>query len=373
MRTCTICGKKGLFLKLNSMGMCPTCSSEHEQAEEMKRQVQYNQAKEFYHKLELLFHDIRDGIYFEKNISTIKEKLNLCNELESTLATYANYPDIAEIITSKIIYKNTMDEHLGLGYLDAFSIFIYKTDDIQQTFIKLRKSVQKAKKEWNTRIETIENNMKFQNVLLSLGTYTISTSSEKHKKLNLCDKPELKFSAISIKTNYEKLGTFIVVDTETTGLSAGKDEIIEVAAILFNNWIPITKFESLLKPKKEIPQEITKLTGISNEMVSDSPAFYEILDSLYDFIGNYNIVGHNLKFDMDFLYKNGLDTFSQKRKYYDTLDIARKTLKDMPNYKLVTLSDYYNIRDNSSAHRALSDCLTTGYLFSKLAYKRINP
>lgn len=309
-------------------------------------------------------------MYIEKDISAIKEKLNLCNELESALTTYANYPDIAEIISSKIKYKNTMDEHLGLGYLEAFSIFIYKTDNIQQIFIKLRKSVQDIKKEWNTRIETIENNLKFQNTLLSLGTYTISTSTEKHKKLNLCDMPELKFSTISIKSNYEKLGTFIVIDTETTGLSAGRDEIIEVAAILFDNWTPITKFETLVKPKKEISQEIIRITGISNEMVSDSPAFYEILDSLNDFIGSYNIVGHNLSFDMEFLYKNGLDTFSQKRKYFDTLDIAKKTLKDMPNYKLVTLSKYYNIRDNSSAHRALSDCLATGYLFDKLAYKR---
>lgn len=372
MKKCTICGKKGLFLKLNSMGMCATCSAEYEQAEEEKKQTQYNQSKQYYNKLEILYRDIRNGMYIEKDISTIKEKINLCNELENILISYANYPYLTEIITSKIKYKTTMNEHIGLGYLEAFSTFIYKTDDIQQIFIKLRESVQNTKKQWNTCIETIENNIKFQNTISSLNVYTISTSSEKHKKLNLYDMPELKFSTISVKTNYEKLGTFVVVDTETTGLSAGRDEIIEVAAILFDSWTPITKFETLLKPKKEIPRDITKLTGISNEMVSDSPAFYEILDSLYDFIGNYNIVGHNLKFDMGFLYKNGLDTFSQKRKYFDTLDIARKTLKDMPNYKLETLSNYYNIRDNSTAHRALSDCLATGYLFNNLAYNRIN-
>lgn len=117
-------------------------------------------------------------------------------------------------------------------------------------------------------------------------------------------------------------------------------------------------------------------------MVENAPSFNQIVNSLSSFIGNSNIVGHNLEFDLKFLYKNGLNIFSAKRKYFDTLSIAKRTLKrfnekrpdtfyDVDDYKLTTLCDYYKIRGNLSAHRSSSDSLATGYLFKHLSEDRI--
>ena len=106
-----------------------------------------------------------------------------------------------------------------------------------------------------------------------------------------------------------------------------------------------------------------------------------MIPALSDFIGKSAIVGHNLLFDIKFLYKNGLDFFEVKRKYYDTLELARKILTkakssndiygDVSDHKLTTLCDYYSIRDNHYAHRAASDCLATGYLFNIFVKERI--
>lgn len=103
------------------------------------------------------------------------------------------------------------------------------------------------------------------------------------------------------------------------------------------------------------------------------------------------MVGHNLPFDLNFLYRNGLNILAKKRKYFDTLELAKKVVKgptkrwnsdtagyvtdfnidyEVENHKLETLCDYFEIRDNSSAHRALSDCLATGYLFQSLVSLR---
>ena len=127
-------------------------------------------------------------------------------------------------------------------------------------------------------------------------------------------------------------------------------------------------------------------------MVADAPTFSQVIDNLNSFVGNSNIVGHNLPFDLKFLYRHGYDFTTQKRKYYDTCEIAQKTLKkpkmkwdkeneeyvvndnydyDVENYKLTTLCDYYKIRDNSFAHRALSDALATGILFKRIAMDKI--
>lgn len=168
----------------------------------------------------------------------------------------------------------------------------------------------------------------------------------------------------------------------------GSCEIIEIAAVKFNDFIPTECFTTLLKSKKPIPDEATKVNGITNEMVSNKPFFDEIVDSLADFIGNYNLVGHNLYFDLKFLYKNGYDFTAAKRKYFDTLELSKKVFKKkdsnhysnlnsdnlnkyltelnkVDNYKLKTLCKHVGIPD-LNLHRALNDSFETGILFNIL-------
>ncbi len=191
---------------------------------------------------------------------------------------------------------------------------------------------------------------------------------------------DYKISNITKSTNYEKMVDFIVIDVETTGLSSRSDEIIEIAAIKYNNFNPIEKISMLVKPKKEIPYKISLMTGITNEMVSNEKPIFEVMPLIQGFIGDYNLVGHNIEFDIEFLTRNGL-VLSKKQKLFDNLSLSRKILKknkekydrsldftfiegDVDNYKLDTLCEYYEIYRNTS-HRALSDCYATGLIYTK--------
>lgn len=103
------------------------------------------------------------------------------------------------------------------------------------------------------------------------------------------------------------------------------------------------------------------------KMPADAPAINQVMPAFIEYVGDDNLLGHNLSFDLKFLYESGFDCFAKNRRYYDTLKIARSKLDDglLENYKLTTLCDYYDIyRDD--AHRSLSDCYATGKIYKKL-------
>lgn len=211
----------------------------------------------------------------------------------------------------------------------------------------------------------------------------VTVSDNPAPKQNISDLADLKYSSISVKTPKSTLYNFVAIDIETTGLSASKNEIIEVSAVRFRNGRAVEKFLTFTYPKRGIQPDALSVNRITESMVSGSPIFPCIAASLEDFIGNDNIVGHNLEFDLKFLYKYGVNFLKQKRRYYDTLKIAPKVLKrpkkkwdqdlesyeidyesdyDVDDYKLSTLCDYYNINMLDS-HRAADDCYATGLLF----------
>ena len=217
----------------------------------------------------------------------------------------------------------------------------------------------------------------------------ISDTPVKKGKISVIE--EITYSSITKRTNYDKLGNFVVIDTETTGLSAIKEEIVEICALRFRNFEPVEAFVTLCKPHKSISPGAAAVNGISEDMVYDKPHFRCVVKALEEFIGNDSIVGQNLPFDLKFIVNQGFDLLKVNRKYYDTLSIAKKTLKarrkkydrdlhewiyfddmdyDVENYKLGTLCEYYAI-PLTNAHRALADCYATGLLFEALAYQRI--
>ncbi len=228
-------------------------------------------------------------------------------------------------------------------------------------------------------------------ILDDLPHAPISISDVKAAKRSLNEISELNYSNITKRTPRDKLGNFIAIDTETTGLNVTNSEIVEIAAIRFRAFKPVECFSTLCKPRKGISEEASKINGITEDMVADKPEFGFIVQALQDFIGDDNLVGHNLPFDLKFIVKYGVDlTKSSKRKYYDTLRISQHTLKkikekwdsefmdympdydgdyDVIDYKLETLCFYYGI-PLSNAHRALDDCYATGLLLEKLAIDR---
>ncbi|MER3485178.1 MAG: hypothetical protein C4345_03565, partial [Chloroflexota bacterium] len=94
---------------------------------------------------------------------------------------------------------------------------------------------------------------------------------------------------------------FVAVDVETTGLKPLHQRIIEIAAIRFRGGKEAERFESLVFPERRVPGYITKLTGITDEMVTAAPRFADIALELERFLGTSLVVGHNVGFDISFL------------------------------------------------------------------------
>lgn len=150
---------------------------------------------------------------------------------------------------------------------------------------------------------------------------------------------------------------YTVVDIETNGLVSGVCEIIEVSALKFRNEKLQDGFSSLIKPAEHISWFITNLTGITDDMVENAPDIVEVMQKFYAFIGKDILIGHNVNFDVNFLYDNlwRHNGLVLDNPFVDTLRLARKALPRLPNHKQATVAEYYGIA-TVGAHRALRDC-----------------
>lgn len=165
---------------------------------------------------------------------------------------------------------------------------------------------------------------------------------------------ERKFKGQSL---YAFPSDYTVVDIETNGLVSGYCEIIEVSALKVRDEEIRDSFSSLIKPTEPISRFITQLTGITDEMTENAPDVNEVLQNFYGFIGKDVLIGHNVHFDVNFLYDglwlhNGLILDNS---FVDTLWLAKKALPFLTNHKQTTVAEYYGI-STVGAHRALRDC-----------------
>lgn len=210
----------------------------------------------------------------------------------------------------------------------------------------------------------------FYCILQGLTQYEIKLSDEKVLRQNEIRNPIYDTKNITKATKLEKLHNFIAIDTETTGLRCGGNDIIEICAIKFLNFRPTEKFHTYLKPRKGIPDSATEINGITDDMVRDAPKFSQIKSSLQEFIGDLPLVAHNAPFDMKFLHVSGLDLENHENKVYDTLKLSKLKLRDydgskFESYKLCDLCDELNISCNTF-HSADSDTLACGLLFIEI-------
>ena len=225
----------------------------------------------------------------------------------------------------------------------------------------------------------------FEQEIFAIPKVEISVSQEHLKRRAASDMPEIHFSNITKATRIDKLFPLVVLDVETTGFTPRGNDIIEVSAIKYDvGFHPVSCFTTLLKSRNPIPAEASAINHITDDMIADCPPFSSVARSLSEYISGCNIVGHNVSFDLKFLFVCGADLPSGV-KYFDTLQLAQKTLKkygnkkfdhhtgtyvecedyDVENYKLETLCEYYSIYRNE-AHRSLSDSYATGMLLKKL-------
>lgn len=174
---------------------------------------------------------------------------------------------------------------------------------------------------------------------------------------------------MSTSRNYihEIIDDYCVVDTETTGLSAYYDEIIEIGILKIRDNQIVDQYEQLIHPVYEIDSFITELTGITNEMVAGMPEIQDVKDEVLSFIGDDVIIGHNTSFDLRFL-NAGFQTELQN-KYMDTMQFARKVYPELSHHRLSDLTKHLNLHTNM--HRSLADCISTKELYDVIKEKMI--
>lgn len=158
--------------------------------------------------------------------------------------------------------------------------------------------------------------------------------------------------------------SYVVVDIETTGLSPEYDSIIEICAMKYSDNVLTDSFSSLVNPGFPISDFISALTGITNDMLSSAPALDSVIPKFYDFVKDSVLVGHNVHFDLNFLYDACMEYLSLplSNDFIDTLRISRRLHPENRHNRLSDLSKIYHI-DYSNAHRAESDCLITNKIF----------
>ncbi len=161
---------------------------------------------------------------------------------------------------------------------------------------------------------------------------------------------------------------FVVFDLETTGAKCPPCRITEIGAYRVSNGRVADEFQTLVNPEMSIPPFITQLTGISNAMVEDAPKFSEVSDRLLEFIGGSVLVAHNAHFDMRFLNHEVSRVYGNYRvgnEHLCTVQLSRRFLPQIPNHRLKTVAEHYEIRlDNH--HRAADDARATAEIFVNL-------
>ncbi len=163
---------------------------------------------------------------------------------------------------------------------------------------------------------------------------------------------------------------YVVIDIETTGLQ-DSDEIIELGALYIAHGTVQHSFSAIVQCSIPIPQEIRKLTGITDDEIKNKGIpLKNALEQFLAFCGEYKIVGHNLRFDIQFLQRaciqNGFPPpFLTGAILADTMKMARKKLDIRSGYGLSDVANYLEIKQEKR-HRAEADCMLTYRVFEKL-------
>lgn len=169
---------------------------------------------------------------------------------------------------------------------------------------------------------------------------------------------------------------YSILDLETTGLDPKYDEIIEIGIIKVRNNKIVDKYQTLVQPNTTyiddedneiyIDEFIEELTGITNEMLEDAPKIEEVIENAMNFISEDIIVGHNVNFDINFLYdaiKKYNDT-DLSNDFLDLMKMARRAIKEINHHRLTDIAAFFEY--DYEAHRALEDCKATYDLLNHL-------
>lgn len=160
---------------------------------------------------------------------------------------------------------------------------------------------------------------------------------------------------------------FCVIDLETTGLHPQYDCILEMSAVKYHKGHEVDRFDKLVNPEVHVSSFVYELTGIDNTLVDHADTTKLVLKQFLDFVGDLVVVGHNVNFDLNFIYDNDLVYFDQRfsNDFVDTMRLSRKLLPELDHHRLSDVSDALNVH-NKRAHRAWADCEATFECLEKL-------
>ncbi len=162
------------------------------------------------------------------------------------------------------------------------------------------------------------------------------------------------------------LREYIAVDLEMTGLRPARDKILEIGGVHRKDGKTLAEYQVIVNPGLRLSEEISALTGISQEMAEEGEALSDALAGFLEFRGELPLVGHNIRYDYSFLKQNAANlNLSLEAHTVDTLKLARKFLTEEEKKTLEALRLKYGIQ-TGQAHRALGDARAAAQLLERL-------
>ena len=165
---------------------------------------------------------------------------------------------------------------------------------------------------------------------------------------------------------------FIVFDIETTGLSVSNCGITEIGAVRIREGKVLDRFNTFVNPEMPIPEKITELTGITDEMVADAPKIDTAIPAFLEFAGDRMLIAHNANFDTSFIR-----AAAEKLKipftnpYLDTVALSRFANPTLKKHKLDILAEHYGLGDFNH-HRACDDAEMLAMIYFKMSEQLMN-
>ena len=162
------------------------------------------------------------------------------------------------------------------------------------------------------------------------------------------------------------LKEYVVVDLEMTGLKPARDKILEIGAVHIKDGKFVGEYQTMVNPMMVIPENITALTGITQEMSDAGADTKEAVAEFLKFAGDLPLIGHNIIYDYGFLKHNAVNyDLVLEAEVLDTLKLSRKLLPDLEKKSLEALCSHFQLV-REQEHRALDDAKVTAQLFELL-------
>lgn len=157
----------------------------------------------------------------------------------------------------------------------------------------------------------------------------------------------------------------VALDLEATGMEPGRDHIIEIGAVKFRAGQVLERFETFVRPEREISFSIQSLTGISNSDLKDAPTIRSVATKLETFMKGAPVVGQSVQMDVAMLTAAGLHVAGRA---YDTFELATILIPELPTYNLATIAHALDV-EVGGKHRAVVDAETSMVVFNRLVQR----